>query len=147
MGNNATTLDSGISSGLVYANWFTLGNFVNNAGNFQSLGSQKEVQSIFAAATLGYKNYLYLDVTGRNDWSSTLPDGNNSYFYPSVTLSSVLTDLFNMESNKTLSFAKVRVGWASNRRERVSYSRANWLKGLSRGIITPSIIKKYKDAS
>jgi len=54
---------------------------------------------------------LYLDVTGRNDWSSTLPTENNSYFYPSVSLSGVITDALKMNS-KILSFAKIRLGWA-----------------------------------
>ena len=55
---------------------------------------------------------LYLDVTGRNDWSSTLPDDNNSYFYPSVSLSAVLTDMFDVSTTSALSFAKLRLGWA-----------------------------------
>ncbi|MEM9259821.1 MAG: TonB-dependent receptor, partial [Bacteroidota bacterium] len=51
------------------------------------------------------------DVTGRNDWSSTLPVENNSYFYPSFSLSGVLTDALNIKS-KILSYAKIRAGWA-----------------------------------
>lgn len=71
----------------------------------------KRVNSLYFSAQLAFLNALYLDFTGRNDWSSTLPDGKNSYFYPSVTASGVLTELFDIESDK-LSFAKIRASWA-----------------------------------
>lgn len=72
---------------------------------------QKEIQSLYFSGSIGWNGSLFLDFTGRNDWSSTLPDGNNSYFYPSATLSAVLTDLFQVQSD-VLSFAKLRGGWA-----------------------------------
>lgn len=53
---------------------------------------QRRVVSVFGSATLDFRDYLYLTVTGRNDWSSTLPPGNNSFFYPSVQTSFVLSD-------------------------------------------------------
>jgi hypothetical protein len=53
LGNQRTALDSGIGGGLQIANWFTLGNFVNNAGNLQTLDAAKEVQSVFAATPFG----------------------------------------------------------------------------------------------
>ncbi len=77
----------------------------------ESLIEETEVNSVFGSAQFGFKNYLFLDVTGRNDWSSTLPAGNNSYFYPSVSLSAVLTDMLNVQSG-LLSFAKIRGSWA-----------------------------------
>ncbi|MEP6596391.1 MAG: hypothetical protein ABJA71_10625, partial [Ginsengibacter sp.] len=70
---------------------------------------RKEVQSVFADAQVGYKNYLFLDITGRNDWSSSL--GSPSYFYPSVSISYVLTDALNIKSN-LLSYAKLRASYA-----------------------------------
>ncbi|MEO1011742.1 MAG: SusC/RagA family TonB-linked outer membrane protein [Bacteroidota bacterium] len=66
----------------------------------------------FGDLTLSYKDYLFLNATGRNDWSSTLPKDNRSYFYPSVNLSFVPTDAFNINS-KVLTFAKIRAGFAS----------------------------------
>ncbi len=78
----------------------------------KSLAKEKVINSIYFSAQLAFRNALFLDITGRNDWSSTLPKGNNSYFYPSFTLSSVLTDLIKMKNTKTLSYAKVRAGWA-----------------------------------
>ncbi|CCH54860.1 TonB-dependent receptor plug [Fibrisoma limi BUZ 3] len=73
--------------------------------------TKKVINSVYAAANLGYRNYLFLDLTARNDWSSTLPINNNSYFYPSAALSAVLTDMFNLNS-PTLSFAKIRASVA-----------------------------------
>ena len=82
--------------------------------NFPGRGydyTEKEINSLYGSAQLGYKNYLYLDLTARNDWSSTLPLDNNSYFYPSASLSFILTDAFNI-SRTALSFAKTRFSWA-----------------------------------
>ncbi len=72
--------------------------------------SNKRINSFFGAATLGYRDYLYLDVTGRNDWSSTLPAANNSYFYPSASLSFIFTDAFDMNLD-WWTYGKIRGGW------------------------------------
>ncbi|HUE76841.1 MAG TPA: SusC/RagA family TonB-linked outer membrane protein [Longimicrobiales bacterium] len=72
--------------------------------------SEKRVNSLYGAANLNYRNYLSLDVTGRNDWSSTLPEENNSYFYPSVSGALVFTDAFDL-ANDILSSGKVRASW------------------------------------
>ncbi|CAL1521491.1 SusC/RagA family TonB-linked outer membrane protein [Chitinophaga sp. MM2321] len=67
---------------------------------------EKQINSAFATANLGYKNLLFLDLTGRSDWSSTLVEGNNQYFYPSTSLSFVFSDL--LKDWKWLSFGKIR---------------------------------------
>ncbi|PWJ59491.1 TonB-linked SusC/RagA family outer membrane protein [Dyadobacter jejuensis] len=72
---------------------------------------EKTVNSLYASANLGFRNYLFLDLTARNDWSSTLPANNRSYFYPSAAVSAIITDIFNVSSN-VLSFAKLRAGIA-----------------------------------
>ncbi len=75
--------------------------------------SQKRTLSLYGMAQLAYNNYLFLDLTARNDWSSTLPAANNSYFYPSLTGSFVFTDAFKDVINSSiLSFGKVRASWA-----------------------------------
>lgn len=71
---------------------------------------EEEVQSLYGSGQIGFKNYVYLDVTARNDWSSTLPVKNNSYFYPSVSLSLILSDMFKMPG--FVNYAKVRGSWA-----------------------------------
>jgi len=70
-----------------------------------------ELQSVFGTANFGYKNFVFLDLTGRNDWSSTLPIDNNSYFYPSASLSFILTDALGIKSD-ILSFVKLRASYA-----------------------------------
>jgi TonB-linked SusC/RagA family outer membrane protein len=84
---------------------------ISNAGLVTPVYSlaRKEVQSVFYNGQLGYKNYLFLDVTGRNDWSSSL--GQPSFFYPSFSLSHVLTDALNIKSD-LLSYVKLRASYA-----------------------------------
>lgn len=72
---------------------------------------QKQMQSAYFMGQLAYKNYLFLDVTGRNDWSSALGLNNQSFFYPSAGLSFVFSDAFGLDE-KILSFGKVRLSWA-----------------------------------
>ncbi|MGK7394407.1 MAG: SusC/RagA family TonB-linked outer membrane protein [Candidatus Cyclobacteriaceae bacterium M3_2C_046] len=62
---------------------------------------------LFFDLGLSYKDYLYLNITGRNDWNSTLPKENNSFFYPSVSASAILSDMFVINSS-ILSLAKLR---------------------------------------
>ncbi len=71
--------------------------------------SEKIVNSLYGQASFSYKNFLYADLTARNDWSSTLPPDNWSYFYPSASLSMVLSELMDI---KSLDFAKLRFSWA-----------------------------------
>ena len=79
---------------------------------------------MYVTAQFSYLNGLFLDLTGRNDWSSALPKKNNSYFYPSASLSAVLTDLFDIRSN-ILTFAKVRTSTSMVRRDLEPYQTAS----------------------
>lgn len=72
--------------------------------------SEKKVNSIFGAANFGYKDFLYIGGTLRNDWSSSLPADNNSYLYPSLGVSLVFSELLG--SNNFLSFGKLRASIA-----------------------------------
>jgi TonB-linked SusC/RagA family outer membrane protein len=74
-------------------------------------GATKKLNSLYAFATLGYKNYLFLDITGRNDWSSTLPSTSWSYFYPSVGLTWVASDMIKSLPG-WFTFAKLRASIA-----------------------------------
>ncbi|GAA6767941.1 SusC/RagA family TonB-linked outer membrane protein [Flavobacterium sp. CGRL1] len=73
--------------------------------------SRLRVYSAYASAQFGYKNYAYLNLTARNDWSSTLPSSNRSYFYPSINGSLILSEALKLKSN-TLDFLKLRGGWS-----------------------------------
>ncbi|WP_121356272.1 SusC/RagA family TonB-linked outer membrane protein [Flavisolibacter nicotianae] len=72
--------------------------------------NKRRIIGVFGEVGLSYKNYLYLNATGRNDWSSTLPVENRSYFYPSVSTSFVFTELWKP---KPLSYGKIRASWAN----------------------------------
>ncbi len=72
---------------------------------------QRRIIGAFAEATLGYKDWAFLIVGGRNDWSSTLPKENRSFFYPSASLSFVFTEALNLQSN-AISSGKLRVSIA-----------------------------------
>jgi len=107
---------SGTNSPSAYANPY-LTYFGNYAGTTQ--GSQvpseswydKELNSVYSFLTLGYKNYLFFDATARNDWSSTLPKADQSYFFPSFSASFIFSEALNIDP-KVLSFGKFRAAWA-----------------------------------
>lgn len=72
---------------------------------------KQRTNSIYSFLNLAYNNYMFLELTGRNDWSSTLPENNNSYFYPSVSFSFIATEAFNMQEKLPwLYFLKIRGG-------------------------------------
>jgi TonB-linked SusC/RagA family outer membrane protein len=76
----------------------------------QPFNDRKEIQSFFANLNFGFKEFLFLNLQGRNDWASTLSQQNNSFFYPSADVSFVITDAFDFKS-EVLSFAKLRTSW------------------------------------
>lgn len=73
--------------------------------------SEARLIGLYGSAEVGYKNWATLTLTARNDWSSTLPKDNNSYFYPSASLAFVFTDAFKMEQD-WISYGKFRASWA-----------------------------------
>ena len=91
------------------------------------------VNSIFGSASFGFRNMVYVDVTGRNDVSSTFPEGNNSYFYPSVSTSFIFSELPGIKGSKVFSFLKLRLNYAEVGNDAPVYSLnqtyiqgANW---------------------
>ena len=74
--------------------------------------SQHIVNSVYGQVSLAYRNFAYLDVTGRNDWSSTLGEGNRSYFYPSVTGAVLLNEIVEPIGN-IFGLLKLRGSWAN----------------------------------
>ena len=83
-------------------------------------GSKRQVNSLFAKATLSWKSIFFLDITGRNDWSSTLKSGENSYFYPSVAGSWVINETFLLP--KVISLLKLRASWTQSKEAPGEYS-------------------------
>jgi len=73
--------------------------------------NESAINSVYATGQMDYKNYLYVDLSARNDWSSTLPVKNNSFFYPSVALSFIASDALKLQNN-WLNFLKIRASVA-----------------------------------
>lgn len=96
--------------GLVVPNYYNLKNA--SAVKIDNRRYHKRISSLYGSVSLGYQDYLFLDATLRNDWSSTLPTNNNSFIYPSFTGSFVFSQLEGIKQLDWLSFAKLRLGWA-----------------------------------
>ncbi len=96
-------------SGLVVPNVFTVQNISSGALAYSNSRFEKAINSVFAMANLGFKEMLFLDLTARNDWSSTLPAENRSYFYPSASLSFLIDQVVDLGKVNML---KIRGGWA-----------------------------------
>ena len=75
---------------------------------------EENLVGVFLDATLGYKDFLYLNVVGRNDWSSTLERENNSLFYPGASISFVPTEAFGNLKGEGLNYMKLRFGYGSS---------------------------------
>jgi len=97
-------------SGLIVPNVFTVSNIAPDNLTYSSGFSQKAVYSLYGLASVGFRDMIYLDLTARNDWSSTLPPENRSYFYPSASLCLLVNNMFEMGPN--VSLVKLRGGWA-----------------------------------
>ena len=95
------------------ANLYTFANVNKSTSENSQSGYEKQKQSVFGSAQLGYKNMAFLDMTARNDWASSLAgSGHQSFFYPSIGLSGVVTDLLKMKSD-ILPYLKVRGSYSA----------------------------------
>ena len=134
-----------IQSGMYYVNYFSTDNlktgFYHGETSTQRLG-----QSVFATATVGYKNTFFVDITGRNEWSSTIPNASKSpFFYPSIGLSYVLTE--SIKPTNLLSFAKLR-GTFAKVGNALPFGAANQTPPFSintNGVINPTLVRPLGD--
>lgn len=97
------------NSGLLIPNIYTIQN-TSQLISASSSSYRRRINSAYAMANLNYKGLVYIDLTARNDWSSTLPLNNNSYFYPSVGLNTNIKDILNLPA--AISQAQLRFSWA-----------------------------------
>lgn len=99
------------AGGIVVDRFFNISNSAN--APVASTGeTQRGINSVFGSAALAWKDMLFLDLSARNDWSSTLPEANNSYFYPSASLSFAVSEIAEIKESDVINFAKVRVSLA-----------------------------------
>ncbi|MDR0431634.1 MAG: SusC/RagA family TonB-linked outer membrane protein [Tannerellaceae bacterium] len=96
--------------GLGMPEFYNFDNSISTARAYNHL-EKRTINSVFASATVGYKSMAYLDLSLRNDWSSTLPKGNNSYLYPAITGSFIFSEPLK-DITPWLTFGKVRLGLA-----------------------------------
>lgn len=127
VGGNISTIlneqNDQIAPKLAVAGLYTLSNSRDPLVSSNYYGKLK-TYSYFASAQLGFRNYAFLNLTGRNDWSSTLPASSLSYFYPSVNGSLVLSEALDLKSN-TLSYLKLRGGWSKVGKATTPYQLIN----------------------
>lgn len=109
--------------GLRYANEFYFQNIGEGVPVSSTLSSRLVKQAVFGNASIGYKEMLYLDLSGRNDWASSLAGtGNQSYFYPSIGATAILSKMFTLP--EFVSFAKLRFS-ATRVGNEVPFNRVN----------------------
>lgn len=137
---NVATSSIGSSSGFNYPNWYNINNqnpagWPNSSYMDQVRGNyfgQNSLYGLFGVATLTWNSKYTLELSARNDWSSTLPPGNNSYFYPGVAFTYDATDVFQ-GFLPSLQFGKFRASWADVGRD--APSRYYAYNSLTAGII------------
>ncbi|WP_233632683.1 SusC/RagA family TonB-linked outer membrane protein [Parapedobacter sp. ISTM3] len=127
LGANAMRYESktnnAIARGLLLPGIYKLSNALEQALADNDL-QRRRTNSVYGFVNFSYRDLVFLDITGRNDWSSTLPDGNNSYFYPSVSSSYILSDIFSLPDAFT--FAKARLSWAMVGNDTYPYRTAKY---------------------
>jgi len=116
-------------SDLVVPGIYSTSNALNTPTDEDYL-TRRQINSLYGQAELGYNDYLFVTLTGRNDWSSTLPEDNNSYFYPSVSGALVFTDAVpSLDMGGALTYGKLRASWARVGNDAQPYQlRATYLK-------------------
>jgi outer membrane receptor protein involved in Fe transport len=128
---------TGAANGLFKPNFFYMGNakspFFTTAD-----GRTPRVQSLYGTASLAYNKSLYLEITARNDWSSALPKESQSYFYPSVGLSAIVSDMVKLPS--WISYAKASLTVANSGYGGTQYLDRNYYSvGIGGAVTTPNI--------
>jgi len=103
---------SDAASVLVIPDFYNIANRVGEPTVAEGFAKTRRV-GVFADATVGYKNWIFLHGSVRNDWTSLLADGNRSYLYPAVDMSFVFTDAFKaLQNNRILSYGKFRAAYS-----------------------------------
>jgi TonB-linked SusC/RagA family outer membrane protein len=108
--SSAISSSSKSGAGLVVPNVFSIKNIASGSLDYSNARYEREVNSVYGMINLAWKEIAYADLTARNDWSSTLPVENRSYFYPSASLSLMLDKIF--DTGKNVDLLKIRGGWA-----------------------------------
>jgi len=144
--NDGVAINSGMQdNGLFFANEF---NFQNTGPTTQirsTLSNNVEKQSLFGNVEIGWKEMIFVDIAGRNDWASTLAlTGNDSYFYPSFGISTIFSEMFDLPED--ISFLKARFSVATIGNE-VPWNRINPANSVNNtGTVITNTVKPFLDA-
>lgn len=106
-------------------NFYSFGNIIDANKFFEEIYSKKRLYGLYGELRASYKNMLFLNATGRNDWTSTLPVENRSYFYPSIGGSFVFTEL--IRGADWLNYGKLRASWARVGKDAAPYVTNTYL--------------------
>ncbi|GAB4250441.1 MAG: SusC/RagA family TonB-linked outer membrane protein [Saprospiraceae bacterium] len=113
------------------------GNYIEHSND--SYFEEESLLGAYLSATLGYRRFLYLNLQGRNDWTSTLEKDNRTLFYPSASLSFIPTEVFtDMTSGGVIDYLKIRVGYGTSAGYPNPYQTRNTLGLTTREFVTNS---------
>lgn len=121
---NMSYLDSYLY-GLQQEGWFSLENGADKPIT-ESRRENRRLVGLFGQAEFGYKNFWFVTASARNDWSSTLPKGKNSFFYGGVNTSLILTDMIEDLKSDALNFLKVRAAWGKTGNDAPIYRTSSY---------------------
>ncbi|MBC7920006.1 MAG: SusC/RagA family TonB-linked outer membrane protein [Ferruginibacter sp.] len=134
VGNNLLDIREDVvnvrGEGFTLAGNYSLNNTVNKFTN--KGGRRNKLSGVFADAKLEYKGTLYLSLTGRNDWSTTLPKQNRSFFYPSVNLGYLFTESLGLSNSNVFNYGKLRVAVAGVGKDASAYQTGTYFQAASR---------------
>lgn len=145
LGNNMSQLYfhglSGNANDVVIPEWYNLSN--TTAISATEVTTELRRAAFYGDLQLSWKSMVYLAVTGRNDWSTTLPKGKNSFFYPSVSGSFIFTQLPGLKDNKVLPYGKIRASYAIVAKDATPYNTLTYYfqpviaDGWTTGLVFP----------
>lgn len=139
VGNQVTTINTtnitASGSNFVIPDFWS----INNLSQYQarSFPTSRSIIGVFADAKFDYKQTLFLNLTGRNDWSSTLPVENRSFFYPSVNLAYIFTESLKLSSTSFLTYGKIRGSFAEVGKDAAPFLIGNYYSTMVpfRGVV------------
>lgn len=112
---------TGTLSGLAVSDWVSFSNTSGAIPEASASQSKRRLHGVYAQADLGFKDAIYVTLSARNDWSSTLPINDNSFFYWGVNGSVILTDLIPALKGDVLNFLKIRGGYGKTGNDAPTY--------------------------
>lgn len=105
---------------LTIPTWFNISN-TTSVPSTETYEQLRRLMGVYGQVEVAYKNMAYLTMTARNDWSSTLPKENRSFFYPGITGSFIFSELFDDDLKQIITFGKVRAAWGKTGNDAAPY--------------------------